>query len=716
MNFKKNGVASKSRLIELSVVAFFCAVFATLALSFLNSACSTSDETIYLPAGYTYLKWHDYRINTEHPPLVKKLAALPLLIQSVWPTEIEPKADDFSASRFVTSERLLRLSWAIALKYPNSQWNFCHQFLYGVKEEAQRRFGAETPLLVPTTISLTAADFQNDADHLLLCERVIVLLLAVALAIVVYLWARALHGVMAAAVFALALLVFDPNFIAHGGLVATDVPLALFMTGSIYFYWRLFRRVEVISVLLFLLFFACAFVTKFSAVALLPIYWLIAAGRISNPTPWLTTGRAGRFFGDSHSGKTSFLLLLFAGAVVVTWATIWCFYDFRYSAARNPAQVAQEEQKAGSVFPKLVDVAFREPGYHPIEEEVRRASTIRSLLKERSENEVSEELIKERIKTTPVGYSGRLILFANRHHLLPEAYLGGFATADVASLLRHSYLRGQYSSGGFRTYFVWTFLLKTPLPAIVAILAGLYFAIARKMPWNSDLSFLVIPVAVYFAFATMSNMNIGHRHLLPIYPFLYVLAGSAGRKLAEIGLPAVRWSCQAGAVAALGVSSSVVFAPPSFPQLVFPHYLAYFNELAGGPLNGWRSLVDSNIDWGQDLKGLKSWVETAQLKEPIYLCYFGTADPRYYGIRHKPVPKALGGYPATPDKFGSKDPVSDFVNALQPGDYIAVSVQNVIGPALTERAHEVWQRILDRSTIVDRIGYSILILKLESQP
>src|SRR5205807_487541 len=141
------------------------------------------------------------------------------------------------------------------------------------------------------------------------------------------------------------------------------------------------------------------------------------------------------------------------------------------------------------------------------------------------------------------------------------------------------------------------------------------------------------------------------------------------------------------------------------------HYLAYFNELAGGPLNGWRSLVDSNIDWGQDLQGLKSWLHRHELPSPIYLCYFGTADPRYYQVIHRPVPKALGGYPATISNRNATDPVNNFVTGLRPGEYIAISVQNMIGPHLTPAARAVWKQILERCTLVDRIGYSIFIFR-----
>ena len=196
-----------------------------------------------------------------------------------------------------------------------------------------------------------------------------------------------------------------------------------------------------------------------------------------------------------------------------------------------------------------------------------------------------------------------MIIFLNDHRLLPEAYLEGLAILREASLHTPSYLRGEYSQAGFRSYFLWTFLLKTPLPAIAAIVAGIALAFYRRMSWARNLAFLLLPVAIGLLSLIPSHINIGHRHLLFVYPFLYVLAGGLANELSKKAR--TRWPVIAGAIALLALSSSFVFYPLWRPQTIFPHYLAYFNELAGGPLNGWRSLADSNIDWGQDLPGLK---------------------------------------------------------------------------------------------------------------
>jgi hypothetical protein len=152
-------------------VALLCLAFITLALSFMRSATPTFDETTHLPAGYTYLRSADYRLNPEHPPLAKKWAALPLLAMQVWPKSVELVPQDLSSSPFFSSERILHLSWAHAANLLAMQWNFTHEFLYGIKEETHRRFNVQTPGAIPPTASLTHADFYNQPDHLVAAGR-----------------------------------------------------------------------------------------------------------------------------------------------------------------------------------------------------------------------------------------------------------------------------------------------------------------------------------------------------------------------------------------------------------------------------------------------------------------------------------------------------------------------------------------------------------------
>ena len=213
------------------------------------------------------------------------------------------------------------------------------------------------------------------------------------------------------------------------------------------------------------------------------------------------------------------------------------------------------------------------------------------------------------------------------------------------------------------------------------------------------MGFLVVPVAVYLLIAILSGLNIGYRHLLPIYPFLYVLAGGLAAPWARIGSRILRSAVAAVVLLVVPVSCLFVFSPPWRPAPVYPNYLAYFNELAGGPRNGYQSLVDSNLDWGQGLKELKGWLRQRGIKDPICLCYFGSADPRSYGIAYYDMPWA--------DVMRQRNLV------LKPGNLIAISATTMQGVYLSEEGRAALKQVLQKSKLVDTVGYSIFIFEYQ---
>jgi hypothetical protein len=523
------------------------------------------------------------------------------------------------------------------------------------------------------------------------------------LAVLVYLWAREMFG-MAGGVLALALYCFDPNFLAHGGLVTTDVAVSLFLFGAVYFLWRACRKLSAGNIALTVLFFTLAFVTKFSAVLLVPMFALIGPGRIFSREAWpaplkLSTCRR----------KAAAFAALLAVCAVATFIGTWAAYDFRYSAMADP------HRAAGAVREYLPAnyVMDHEAGTLPISNVVQRTAAIKSLLAKQSDTP-NDEAIRAAMPSAKPGLLGSFVLFAQSRRLLPEAWLYGFAYAEMTSLQRSSFLMGAYSDRGFRSYFLWVFLFKTPLPTLLAIAAAIIVALRRRMPWASRGAFIVVPVGVYALVSLGANLNIGHRHLLPIYPFLFVLCGVLAMPWRSWKPATRKWSA-AAALAIIALSSSFVFAPPWKPQIVFPHYLAYFNELAGGPENGHRLLVDSNLDWGQDLKGLRTWMDAHLAPgESINLCYFGMADPRYYGIPHINMP---GGYIYEPQQNFLKTPdgAIGIGNAISPG-YLAISATNLEGVYFSEQTRGWWREILKHATLVDTIGHSIFIYKIDSIP
>ena len=171
-----------------------------------------------------------------------------------------------------------------------------------------------------------------------------------------------------------------------------------------------------------------------------------------------------------------------------------------------------------------------------------------------------------------------------------------------------------------------------------------------------------------------------------------------------------RWHRSAGtllaaAIALVAVSSSLVFTPPWRPVWIGSRPLEFFNELAGGPANGYRHLVDSNLDWGQGLGDLRRWLDREGIDEPINLCYFGTSDPRWYQIRNVRVPC---DYLFAPP-FGPGDP---FRPTIVPG-LLAISATHLQGERDTAQMREMRWAALERAELIDRIGFSMFVYRLE---
>src|SRR4051812_4806666 len=143
-----------SRAAAWIVSAAALAAFIALALGDLLTASPTSDETAHLTAGYSVLVTHDYRLNPEHPPLVKMLAALPLVGMRVWPAGFREPADGTRAFAY------FREAWSMSIANPSfSEWRVAQLFLYGLRD----RTGVD-PLDAPTAVRYARGDFLNDAE------------------------------------------------------------------------------------------------------------------------------------------------------------------------------------------------------------------------------------------------------------------------------------------------------------------------------------------------------------------------------------------------------------------------------------------------------------------------------------------------------------------------------------------------------------------------
>jgi hypothetical protein len=554
---------TRHRLAEGAAALLILGVYVALAVHSLRQKSATFDEPPHLAAGYTYWRLGDFRLNLEHPPLVKRLAAAPLLLTDVTiETDTRP--------------------WVRA-----KQWDFGRAFLYQ----------------------------WNDGDPLLHRGRLVVVALGVLLLLAVYGWSRRRTGA-AAGLLSLVLCAFSPDVLAHGQLVTTDLGAALFVLATIAAFALVLERATPARVIGAGASLGALVATKFSGVAVLPILVAIAGIAAWDEPAGVRARRFRR------------LLAVIAAMSLLALAVIWAAYGFRASIADDAAVPSVDwdgVRPQSPVFARAADVV--------------RAS-----------------------------------------HVLPEAYVYGFLMFRHHAQERPAFLNGDLSRQGWPHYFLVTFLLKTPLPLLLLL------ALLAAPPWRrpetwTHAALVWIPVAAYAAFALTSRLNIGHRHLLPLYPFLFVAAGA-------LAVHPDRWRRLAAGVAA---AASVVVA-----LRIHPDHLSYFNALAGGPSQGYRYLVDSNLDWGQDLKRLKAYLDANGI-ETVKLSYFGPADPEYYGIRCERLP----GHPPPKEVAG-----------VAPGDVVAVSATHLQGVYL-ERDERRLMRLLRERTPIGRVGYSIFIYRAD---
>lgn len=274
------------------------------------------------------------------------------------------------------------------------------------------------------------------------------------------------------------------------------------------------------------------------------------------------------------------------------------------------------------------------------------------------------------------------------HALTPGPY--AFGLVDQMRLMDKcpAFVDGARSDRGFWYYFVFTFLYKTPLPFILLLAVALWWWARRAGAARATYLFVLLPPLLYFAVALTVSLNIGHRHILPIYPFLIVFVASMG----------VAWTPPL----ARGTLVALLIWHVGGTLLVHPRYLTFFNELAGGPGNGWKHLVDSNLDWGQDLPALRRWMDAERVPK-IWLSYFGTAPPEHYGIDYEPLPSVMPLDRRKPSR------------GMQPGDYVAISVTNLQSVYASEMppAFDAFAKMLrETQQPIAVVGHTIFIYRV----
>ena len=468
----------------------------------------TWDEGNHIFTGYRSWTHGDYGLNPEHPPLVKLFVTVPLL----WSQPKSPALEE----RFFKEDAFLRGK----------------EFLY-----------------------------QNDPDRILARTRTAAAILTLLAALIVFFGTREMFGT-GAAFIALTLLTFDPNLLAHGALITTDIGLACFMFLSVFMFYRFVKSPSALRLIVAGVAVGLVLAAKHTGLLVLPILFLLALCEL--------------VFGENRGRRALKLLGALALIALIGWVVLWSTYRFRYDARPNGLQLN----------PPLA--AYVE-GLKP--------------------------------------YEAWPIRIAARFHLLPESYLYGLVDVKLTANYYTSYLLGKVYAHNVWFYFPVAFLIKSTVGVLALFLLSLGVIATRRFNHRREILFLCVPVIFYLIIALTVGMNIGVRHILVVYVFVYVLIGGAAWALIRKNR---KWIYVVGVLLLVHAASSV---------RAFPTYIPYANELWGGPSQTHKYLTDSNSDWGQQLKSVKQYLDQRGVKECWFL-YFaeGVAEPHYYGIPCKPLP------------------------------------------------------------------------------
>jgi 4-amino-4-deoxy-L-arabinose transferase-like glycosyltransferase len=516
------GTFSRSKSLYIAAVAGLFLILACELWLSIARLSQTVDEGAHLYAGYQYWKAGDYGLNPEHPPLLKFIAAIPLLPMQLQqphpPTTFGSKGEEYIGGGLL---------------------------LYG-----------------------------NDAERILLRARMSASVLSFFLAACIFAAGYEMFGAVTA-LLALLLCVFEPNLLAHGALVTTDMAATSTIFAAVYALYRYVKKPTIARMLVLGLALGVAAIAKFSAAALLPIIVVCVLAetlreRLQKSAPL------------EHPPLALFLRrsLGCLVAVLMAWAVIWGIYGFRYVARPGSLQLV----------PTLAQYAVQ---LHSV-------------------------------------WQAHFILWLAKHHLLPEAYLYGLVDMQVFGSHLSSFLFGKVRQGPTLPYFPMAFLMKSTLPVLLLVAALPFLRFRGGRPWR-EIIFLAIPAVVFMGVSLLALQNIGVRHILPIFPFVLLLAALGASTLAQrsrAGAYAV------GALLLVHVVSSVH---------TFPNYIAYGNEAIGGSSRTYRVLSDSNVDWGQSLIEVRSYLKKNHVTDCWFVALGGEtfSHASYYQIPCMPLPSSF---------------------------------------------------------------------------
>lgn len=545
----------------------------------LNSSLKESaimDELAHIPAGYGYDKYLDYRLNPEHPPLVKAIAALPLVFQHL---------------NFPTNSK----AWTTDI---NGQWESGDLFLY---------------------------KSGNNADLIVNWARLGPMILTLILIFLVFIWSKELLGSWWAFLPTM-LVAFSPSFLAHGHYVTTDVGATLGITLSLYYFVKFIQNQSRKNLILAGLAYGIAQLMKFSAVLLIPLLgFLIIVFAVYKSIRDTSQSSLGKFvvFIKEFLRHLGYLIVIF----IIGYLLVYIVY---LPVTQNYPMAKQHADTEATL---TSFASGPDPSFNACKLNTQGASRMRCL--------------------------ADLDIWATQHSItkpFAQYVLGVLMVIQRASGGNTGYFLGQVSAAGWWYYFPVVFILKEPIPSLILIALAFFIGLSKfiknifkpnsklkerftnyislNFSEFSMLSFIVL----YWAYSIKSPLNIGIRHVLPTIPFMYIVSAQVLRnwtrhnvELASGFFTNIFRMIYTAIKTSLKVTLIVVLVIWFLIEslVAYPYFISYFNEFAGGTMNGYKFVTDSNYDWGQDLKRLAEFTKEHNI-DKIAVNYFGGGDIHYY--------------------------------------------------------------------------------------
>ncbi|MEK7130131.1 MAG: glycosyltransferase family 39 protein, partial [Patescibacteria group bacterium] len=445
------------------------------------------------------------------------------------------------------------------------------------------------------------------ADTMIFWSRLMMVFLttfgALGIALIARKWFGDLAGIVAFILFA-----FDPNVLAHGRLVTTDTGSAIFIFFAAYAFYLFLKKPTALLAIGSGGIFALALAAKFSSLTLIPVFLILFAIKIINE--------------KNDFEKYLKLIPLF---ILAAFIALWAIYGFNIEKPIND--------------PKVLDLYRRR--------EILAADPNTYHADKKGDYKLARWIIRN---FDPQDQPGTIFRWLAEEVPVPAyRYFRGFFEFLAHDYRGHyTYLSGHIYETGMWQYFIIAYLIKSPLPLLILLAFSFcVFAVfrMRKHSFSFIGYVLLIPPIIYWLISLKSHINIGIRHLMPIYPFYAVMiAGAIAliiKKTPEHS-PFFQKSILINSSRKQSVFFKIVFVILIIwflaeTAMIYPYHLSYFNELIGGPKNGHQYLLDSNIDWGQDFLRLKKYMKDNNL-DSVYLRYFGKTDWDYYGVKGYAVP------------------------------------------------------------------------------